>query len=60
MDIQKILSGMTLEDKNSICTAADFWHTKAMPQYGIPGIKMSDGPHGLRCQEDSADMIGIN
>lgn len=60
MDIQKILSGMTLEDKISLCTGADFWHTKAMPQYGIPGIKMSDGPHGLRCQEDSADMIGIN
>ena len=60
MDIQKILSGMTLEDKISLCTGADFWHTKAMPQYGIPGIKMADGPHGLRCQEDSADMIGIN
>ncbi|MBQ9148836.1 MAG: glycoside hydrolase family 3 C-terminal domain-containing protein [Oscillospiraceae bacterium] len=51
---------MTLEDKISLCTGRDFWHTKAMPQYGIPDIKMSDGPHGLRCQRDSADMLGIN
>ena len=51
---------MTLADKISLCTGGDFWHTKEMPQYGIPAIKMSDGPHGLRCQEDAADMIGIN
>ena len=60
MDIQKIISGMTLEEKISLCTGGDFWHTKSMPQHGIPAIKMSDGPHGLRCQEDAADMIGIN
>ena len=60
MDIQQIISAMTLEDKISLCTGADFWHTKAMPQYGIPAIMMSDGPHGLRCQAAEADMIGIN
>ena len=60
MDIQQIISTMTLEDKISLCTGGDFWHTKAMPQYGIPAIMMSDGPHGLRCQAAEADMIGIN
>ena len=60
MDIQQIISAMTLEDKISLCTGGDFWHTKAMPQYGIPAIMMSDGPHGLRCQAAEADMIGIN
>ena len=60
MDIQQIISTMTLEDKVSLCTGGDFWHTKAMPQYGIPAIMMSDGPHGLRCQAAEADMIGIN
>lgn len=60
MDIKKIISEMSLEDKISLCTGRDFWHTKAMPQYGIPDIKMSDGPHGLRCQRDAADMLGIN
>ena len=60
MDIQLIISTMTLEDKISLCTGGDFWHTKAMSQYGIPAIKMSDGPHGLRCQPAEADMLGIN
>ena len=60
MDIQQIISAMTLVDKISLCTGGDFWHTKAMPQYGIPAIMMSDGPHGLRCQAAEADMIGIN
>ncbi len=60
MDIQKIISGMTLEEKISLCTGADFWHTKEMPRHGIPAIMMSDGPHGLRCQAAEADMIGVN
>lgn len=60
MDIQKIISRMTLEEKIAFCTGGDFWHTKAMPQYEVPAIMMSDGPHGLRCQTDAADMIGIN
>lgn len=60
MNIQQIISKMTLEEKISLCTGGDFWHTKAMPQYGIPAIMMSDGPHGLRCQAAEADMIGIN
>ena len=60
MAIKSIISGMTLEDKISLCTGGDFWHTKVMSQYGIPAIKMSDGPHGLRCQPAEADMLGIN
>ncbi len=60
MNIREIISKMTLEEKISYCTGADFWHTKALPQHGVPAMKMSDGPHGLRCQENAADMLGIN
>ena len=58
--IQDILSKMTLEEKISLCNGADFWHSKAMEQYGIPAITMSDGPHGVRCQKDASDMLGVN
>lgn len=51
---------MTLEDKISLCNGADFWHSKAMAQYGIPAVTMSDGPHGVRCQKNGADMLGVN
>ena len=60
MNIKEIIEKMTLEDKISLCTGADFWHTKAFEKYGIPSIMMCDGPHGLRCQAGDADMIGIN
>lgn len=58
--VQDILSKMTLEDKISLCNGADFWHSKAMAQYDIPAVTMSDGPHGVRCQKNSADMLGVN
>ncbi len=60
MDIKKIISKMSLEEKITFCTGADFWHTKELPQYGVPAIMMSDGPHGLRCQKGETDMIGVN
>ena len=60
MGIKEKITKMTLEEKISFCTGADFWHTKKMPQYDIPEMMMSDGPHGLRCQKGEADMIGIN
>ena len=60
MEVQRIVQNMTLEDKIALCTGSDFWHTKSMPQYGIPSITMADGPHGLRCQAETADMLGIN
>lgn len=55
MDVKNIISKMTLEEKISFCTGADFWHTKAMPQYDVPEMMMSDGPHGLRCQKGAAE-----
>lgn len=60
MDCEKILKSMTLEDKVTLCSGADFWHTKSMEQYDLPAIMMSDGPHGLRKQSETADMFGIN
>lgn len=58
--VANILAKMTLEEKISLCNGADFWHSKAMEEYGIPAITMSDGPHGLRCQKAGTDMLGVN
>ena len=60
MKVKEIIAKMSLADKIRLCTGADFWNSKAMEQYGIPAFKMSDGPHGLRCQSEAADRIGIN
>ena len=60
MDIEKILQQMALEDKIALCSGENFWETKKYEQYGIPSLFMCDGPHGLRKQEDVADMLGVN
>ena len=60
MDIEKILNQMTLEDKIALCSGENFWETKKYEKYGIPSLFMCDGPHGLRKQEDAADMLGVN
>ena len=59
-DIKKLISEMTLEEKASLLGGADFWHTKAVERLGIGPYMMSDGPHGLRKQEEGADHLGIN
>lgn len=60
MNIEKILSEMTLEEKASLCSGRDFWHTKAIDRLGVPGVMMCDGPHGLRKQVGEGDHLGIN
>lgn len=51
---------MTLEEKASLCSGLDFWHTKGIERLGIPAEMVSDGPHGLRKQDEAADHLGIN
>ena len=60
MDIEKILQQMTLEDKIAFCSGENFWETKKYEKYGFPSLFMCDGPHGLRKQENVADMLGVN
>ncbi|MGH0052822.1 MAG: glycoside hydrolase family 3 C-terminal domain-containing protein [Sphaerochaetaceae bacterium] len=58
--VRKLVEAMTLEEKASLCSGADFWHTKAIERLGIPSVMVSDGPHGLRKQDENADHLGVN
>ena len=58
--VAEILQTLTLKEKIALCNGADFWHSKAMPEQGVPAITMSDGPHGVRYQSDAGDMLGVN
>ena len=51
---------MTLEEKAGLCSGMDFWHTKAVDRLGIKPMMVSDGPHGLRKQDEKADHLGVN
>lgn len=50
--IKDLVSKMTLEEKAGITVGKDGWFTKALDRLGIPEIRVSDGPHGLRALDE--------
>ena len=59
-EIKEIISKLTLEEKASLCSGDTFWFTKAIPDKNVPKIFVSDGPVGLRKQENVEDNLGMN
>jgi beta-glucosidase len=60
MTITEIIGKMAVDEKAALCCGGDFWHTAELPQYGIPAIELTDGPHGVRKQPGEADHLGLN
>jgi beta-glucosidase len=58
--IKQRIGALTLEEKASLCSGLDFWHTNPVARLGIPAVSMSDGPHGLRKQGKDSDHLGLN
>ena len=57
--IPELLEQLTLEEKCSLLSGSDFWHTQPVERLGIPALMVSDGPHGLRRQAENADEMGL-
>lgn len=60
MKHEALIKQMTVAEKASLMSGANFWHTKAIERLNIPSIMMTDGPHGLRKQGGKADHLGLN
>ncbi|KAK0388796.1 hypothetical protein NLU13_5039 [Sarocladium strictum] len=48
LDVDKLLSQLSVNEKVSLLAGKDFWHTTPLPRHGIPSIRVTDGPNGVR------------
>jgi len=46
--IDALVKELTLEEKVSILSGSDAWHTTPVERLSIPRVKMTDGPNGAR------------
>jgi beta-glucosidase len=60
MTTHPLIEGLSLAQKVSLVSGFAFWNTTAVESAGIPAMVLSDGPHGVRRQEQGADHLGIN
>ena len=58
-DVDQVMARLTLEEKASLTSGSDFWHTQAVERAGVPAAMVADGPHGLRKQADGADHLDL-
>ena len=58
--INSLIKKLSLEEKVSLCSGSDFWHTEEIKRLDIPAVMVSDGPAGLRKMDPEADDRAIN
>ena len=51
MEYKTWIKGLSLREQALLLTGRDFWHTSPVTKCGIPSIMVSDGPNGLRKEE---------
>ncbi|KAJ7752775.1 glycoside hydrolase family 3 protein [Mycena maculata] len=48
MNIEETLTKLSLPQKMKLLCGSGWWHTEAIPEAGIPAMRLSDGPNGVR------------
>jgi beta-glucosidase len=56
---ERVVAALDLAAKVRLLSGRGFWVLESVPEAGLGGIVVSDGPHGLRCQADAGDHLGL-
>ncbi|RYP31601.1 hypothetical protein DL766_004315 [Monosporascus sp. MC13-8B] len=48
INVDEVLKKLSMGEKVDLLAGIDFWHTKGLPQHGVPSLRLSDGPNGVR------------
>lgn len=59
LDVEALISQLTLEEKARLLEGADSWTTPAVERLGIPSLYLTDGPHGVRKVRASEGAFGV-
>ncbi|MYV04335.1 glycoside hydrolase family 3 C-terminal domain-containing protein [Furfurilactobacillus milii] len=51
---------LTLAEKAAFVSGKDFWYTAGVQRLNVGRMMMTDGPSGLRKQEEGTDATGVN
>ncbi len=55
----EVVASLDLPTAVGLLSGRGFWALEPVPDHGIDGIVVADGPHGLRCQVSAADHLGV-
>ena len=58
-DLRQKIESLDIETKAELLTGEGFWRTRACPQIGLPALKLSDGPAGMRVQDRRPNHLGL-
>ena len=55
-----VITCMTLAQKCALLSGEGAFTTRSFPELGIPSLRFSDGPNGVRNQAGASDHLGLN
>ncbi|MFV3126589.1 glycoside hydrolase family 3 protein [Niveispirillum sp. KHB5.9] len=55
--VQDLIGRMTLDEKISLLAGAGIMELNGVPRLGVPGIKVTDGPTGVRSHDDKPATV---